>query len=64
MNDYEPEAQAVLRDRSASRWLKAALRVALERDPVDATADAERLAAVLEERLDRIYGVLARREEA
>lgn len=64
MMDYEPEAQAVFHDPSASRWLKAALRVALERDPVDATADAETLADVLSARLDRIYGVLARREEA
>lgn len=61
---YEPEAQAILADPSASRWLKAALQVSLERDPVDAVADAETLADVLERRLDRIYSVLARREEA
>lgn len=64
MNIYEPEAQAVLRDPAASRWLRTALCAALDRDPVDAMADAERLADVLQQRLDRIYAALARREEA
>ena len=40
----------ILRDRAASLWLKAALRTALERDPVDAANDAEVLLRVLEAR--------------
>jgi hypothetical protein len=41
----------ILQDPSASDWLKAALRTALERDPVDALNDALALAGALEERL-------------
>jgi hypothetical protein len=37
----------ILNDPAASFWLKDALRSALERDPVDAVADAETLAAAL-----------------
>ena len=53
MNDAaaEPTVEEVMRDRAASQWLKAALRTALERDPVDALNDAFVLAAVLEDRL-------------
>lgn len=43
-----PTIEEVLRDRSASAWLKAALRSALERDPVDAANDAEVLARLLD----------------
>lgn len=46
--------QDVLADTSASDWLKAALRTALQRDPVDAAHDAERLAAILEANLRHI----------
>jgi len=45
-----PSIEEVLRDPSASFWLKAALRSALSRDPVDAANDAEVLARVLEHR--------------
>lgn len=45
-----PTIEEVLRDRSASAWLKAALRSALERDPVDAANDAEVLARLLDRR--------------
>jgi len=38
-------------DRSASEWLKMALRGALNRDPVDALNDALALAGILENRL-------------
>lgn len=46
-----PTAVEVLRDDSASQWLKSALQSALERDPVDALNDALLLASVLEEQL-------------
>jgi hypothetical protein len=45
------EVEKVMADRSASDWLKAALRGALNRDPVDALNDAFALAGILEERL-------------
>lgn len=45
---------AVLADPAASFWLKAALRSALCRDPVDAAHDLEILARLLEERCDKI----------
>jgi hypothetical protein len=41
----------ILEDLSASEWLKAALRTAMARDPVDALNDALALAGVLEDRL-------------
>lgn len=47
----DPTAAEVLNDAAASKWLKAALREALKRDPVDALNDALVLAAVLEGRL-------------
>lgn len=45
-----PAIEEVLRDPSASFWLKAALRSALVRDPVDAANDAEVLARLLDRR--------------
>jgi hypothetical protein len=45
-----PTIEEVLRDPSASFWLKAALRSALARDPVDAANDAEVLALLLDRR--------------
>ena len=45
-----PTIEEVLRDPSASFWLKAALRSALSRDPVDAANDAEVLALLLDRR--------------
>lgn len=49
-----PSFDAVLADPAASSWLKAALRSALCRDPVDAAHDSEILARLLEERCDKI----------
>jgi len=49
-----PSCEAILNDPAASDWLKLALVSALERDPVDAAADAEVLAAVLRERCDAV----------
>jgi len=50
----DPAIEAVLADQSASEWLKAALRAALERDPVDALNDTLALAGILEDRLRNI----------
>lgn len=46
-----PTVAEVLDDAAASKWLKTALRDALQRDPVDALNDALVLAAALESRL-------------
>lgn len=45
-----PTIEEILRDPSASFWLKAVLRSALARDPVDAANDAEVLALLLDRR--------------
>lgn len=47
-----PKVEAIAADPAASYWLKAALRGALDRDPVDAAADALRLADALDEWCD------------
>ena len=59
MNDVisEPSVEGVMSDESASDWLRAALRTALERDPVDALNDALALAAALEGRLRNVLGL-------
>lgn len=49
-----PTAAEVLDDAAASNWLKAALREALQRDPVDALNDALVLAAALESHLREV----------
>jgi hypothetical protein len=41
----------LLKDPSVSFWLKAAIQRNLERDPIDALADAELLVKVLKETL-------------
>jgi hypothetical protein len=46
-----PEVTNVLADFATSEWLKATLRSALLRDPVDALNDALLLASVLEAHL-------------
>jgi hypothetical protein len=48
--DHLPPIEQILGDRAASFWLKAALRSALSRDPVDAANDADVLARLLERR--------------
>ena len=59
MNDVVTDrtVEEVIRDEAASDWLKAALRTALERDPVDALNDALALAAALEGRLRSVLGL-------
>lgn len=47
-----PMCENILDDPAASFWLKNALRSALDRDPVDASNDAELLVVALKERLD------------
>ena len=49
-----PEIEEVFADPAASFWLKAALRSALSRDPVDAAHDSEVLARLLEQRCREI----------
>jgi len=49
-SDDLPEIEVVLQDPTASFWLKAALRSALARDPVDAANDSDVLARLLERR--------------
>jgi hypothetical protein len=50
-----PTIEEILRDPSASFWLKAALRSALARDPVDAANDAEVLALLLDRRCRSMF---------
>lgn len=52
--DDLPGIEAVLQDPTASFWLRAALRSALARDPVDAANDAEVLARLLDRRCREI----------
>jgi len=49
-----PTIDEILGDPAASFWIKAALRSALSRDPVDAANDAGLLAQVLELQCRRI----------
>ena len=49
-----PEIDEVLADPAASYWLKAALRSALSRDPVDAAHDSDTLARLLYRRCQEI----------
>ncbi len=50
----------VLADRSASRWLLAAIRDGLERDPVDVANDAQVLAGVFRRRADAVLAQVDR----
>lgn len=52
--DDLPEIEVVLQDPAESFWLKAAVRSALDRDPVDAANDAEILAQLLDRRCQEI----------
>jgi len=51
-----PEIEQVLIDPGASQWLKAALRSALARDPIDAANDSDVLAQLLIRRCRDILG--------
>ncbi|QMI49934.1 hypothetical protein [Burkholderia sp. MBR-1] len=52
--------EQVIRDPSASDWLKRALESALQRDPIDAANDAEILAELLRSRGDAMVAELRR----
>ena len=54
--DDLPDIEEVLRDPTASFWLKDALRSALARDPVDAANDAEVLARLLDRKCRSLLG--------
>ncbi|MCW2240688.1 hypothetical protein [Azospirillum canadense] len=54
-----PTPHALLADPAASDWLKAALRSALTRDPVDAANDAAVLSRVLNEHASQSLADLA-----
>lgn len=45
---------ATLADPATTYWLRDALKSALLRDPVDALRDAEKLATLLQDRLDSV----------
>jgi len=49
-----PSIERVLSDPAASFWLKAAIRLSLERDPVDAANDADMLAKLLDSRCRKL----------
>ena len=49
-----PTVEEVLADPCSSWQLRAAITAALQRDPVDATNDAEVLLAILSDRLEKI----------
>ena len=49
-----PLCMKIINDYAASFWLKRTLASALERDVVDAVADAEALVRALRERLDAV----------
>lgn len=51
-----PSIDAVLRDPSASAWLRTSLSAALDRDPVDAANEAEVLAQLLDRRCQEVLG--------
>ena len=49
-----PSLEEVLRNPSASRWLRVSIQTALDRDPIDVASDARLLSAMLEARADLI----------
>lgn len=51
-----PTSEELMKSNSTSFWLKGALQSALSRDPCDAAADADLLAAVLRKRIEWIQG--------
>ena len=52
-----PTIEQVLASPATHNWLKSALTSALDKDPVDASYDAELLAKLLRARLDSILGM-------
>lgn len=60
MSNSTPEIDAVLNDPASSYWLKTTLTSALERDPIDASCDAQALHELLN---DRAITLLAQAED-
>jgi hypothetical protein len=58
----QASVQTIMADGTTSDWLKAALRSALQRDPVDSLNDALLLSGLLEERLRLLFEVGESRE--
>ena len=54
-----PLCREIMNSYAATFWLKRTLASALERDPVDALADAEALARALRENLDNVQRAAA-----
>ena len=50
--DLDPSVSSVLADPAASYWLKAAIASGVNRDPVDALADAESLVNIFKRQCD------------
>lgn len=59
MHSTNDKAEVILADPAASEWLKAALRSALPRDPVDTANDALALAEFLARRADDVLATAA-----
>ena len=57
MNEEVLTAAQVLEDPATSWWLKEAVQMGLQRDPVDALNDAIALAAVMDSRLRAQLGL-------
>ncbi len=57
-----PTIEQVMANPATHNWLKDALQSALDKDPVDASYDAELLAKLLRARLDHVLGM--HRDEA
>lgn len=51
-----PSTETILNDPAASYWLKQAVKDAMQRDPLDALADAIALSVVLRQRLKTLTG--------
>lgn len=55
---YMAQRNAILNDRAASTWLKTAIAVLEDRDPVDAVADVEVLLQVTKVRMETAFRVV------
>lgn len=52
MSSYEEKINKIMKDPSASFWLKDALRSTMTRDSVDAFRDAQVLSNILKEKVE------------
>ncbi len=56
LTEWEEQCTAVLQDPTTHSWVRDALRVAQEKDPLDAAYGAEVIANLLKQRVDLILG--------